>query len=849
MFLNQSKVITNLISKIFCKPTFIHASLWILAVFAHLNIHAQTQPKTDTLKLNKNNDLEFPIEYNADDSVILDLPNKIVFLYGNAIIHYGDINLDAGFIKTNFDTKDIIAKPLYDSTGKPVHLPHFSDGKDQFTADSMKYNFATKKALVYNTRTTQGEGFVFGEKTYKDPKNNTYVKHAKYTTCNDSINPHFYIYAKKFKVIPNKQLVTGPANLIIAGINTPLFIPFGFFPLQKGQKRGIILPNYGETQDRGFFLRNFGYYMPLGKYFDLSATADFYFRGSFGIHLNSNYIKRYKFRGNFAFDFNHNKFGEAEKGILISDDYKINWNYSMDAKAHPGHFFNASVNYQSPKYNRNNTFQQQTIAISTIQSSINYRTSFFNNNFNISSGARVIQNLGTEMVDLSFPELNLNVPRITPFARFNIKNQTLKTFGFSYNMDLKNSLVMKQYNITPILGIEDNKTGMKLLDSLRSSMIHSIPLSASFKLIKYFQLNPSFNYNEFWYFKTNTLSWDTIGDSLTNAIKNEFNRGYMFSSGISLSTQLFGLAQFKKGKLQAIRHVLIPSLSFDLSPNFETKANGYYSVQTDTSGMIEKISKYAGTGSAIPTGSSRASVGFNVGNNLEMKWRKTTDTGNVVKKIKIIETLNISGAYNFKADSFNLSYLNLNGRSSVLNGKVNINYNCLIDPYKYTSRRINEYNGLGRMVSAGISLGTNLNPQAAKKKASQYATEQELNQINSFPQNYIDFNIPWSLQLSYNLSYNHSNPNVAKDLRQSFTFNGDIKLSQFWKIGFASGYDFKTKDLALTRIDFYRDLHCWEFSLGWIPVGFMRSYDFTIRVKSSTLQDLKLTRRNFWFDN
>ncbi|NUM31441.1 MAG: LPS-assembly protein LptD [Bacteroidetes bacterium] len=820
-----------------------------MAVFAHLNIHAQSLSKNDTLKIDNKNGLEFPVDYSADDSVILDLPNKTVYLFGNAKIHYGEINLDAGFIIVNFENKDIIAKPFYDSIGSPIHLPHFSDGKDQFTADSMKYNFSTKKALVYNTRTVQGEGFVFGEKTYKDAQNNTYVKHARYTTCNDSINPHFYIYAKKFKVIPNKQLVTGPANLLIAGINTPLFIPFGFFPLQKGQKRGIIFPTYGETQDRGFYLRNFGYYLPLGKYFDLSSTADFYFRGSFGIHINSNYAKRYKFRGNFAFDFNHNKFGEAENGISISDDYSIKWNYSMDAKAHPGQFFNASLNYKSPNYNRNNTFQQQTIAQSTIQSTINYRTSFFNNNFNISTGARVTQNLSTEMVDLSFPELNLNVPRITPFANLNIKNQTIKNIGFSYNMDLKNSLLMKQYNLTPTLGFEKNIAGIKLLDSLQSSIVHAIPISASFKLFKYFQLNPFFNYNEFWYFRTKTLSWDTIGDSLTTSIKNEFNRGYMFSSGISLSTQIFGLAQFKKGKIQAIRHVLIPSVSFDISPNFETKTNGFYFTQTDTSGKIEKLSKYTGTGSAIPSGNKRAAVGFNIGNNLEMKWRKNTDTGLVVKKIKIIETFNISGSYNFIADSFNLSNINFNGNSSVFNGKVRVNYSCNVDPYKYTSRRINQYHKLGRIVSAGISMSTNLNPQAQRKKTSSYATEQELNLINSFPQNFIDFNIPWSLQLSYNLSYSHTNPTLAKDLRQSFTFNGDIKLSQFWKIGFASGYDFKTKDIALTKIDFYRDLHCWEFSLGWIPVGFMRSYDFTIRVKSSTLQDLKLTRRNFWFDN
>ncbi|MCC6720967.1 MAG: LPS-assembly protein LptD [Bacteroidia bacterium] len=824
--------------------------LWIQLVFAQLIVHAQSKKTiSDTIKLNKNDNLEFQVDYSADDSVILDLPNKTVYLYGNAKVAYGSINLDAGFIKVNFETKELIAKPIYDNIKKPIHFPHFSDGSDQFTSDSMKYNFSSKKALVYNTRTTQGEGFVFGEKTYKDPYNNTYVKHARYTTCDDSLNPHFYILANKFKVIPNKQLVTGPANLVIAGINTPLFIPFGFFPLQKGQKRGIIFPTYGETQDRGFYLRNFGYYIPIGKYFDLSATADFYFRGSYGFHLSSNYAKRYKYRGNVGFEFIHNKFGEAETGIIISDDYNIRWNYSMDAKAHPGQYFNASVNYQSPKYNRNNTFQQQTIAQSTIQSTINYRTSLFKNNFNVSTGMRIIQNLGTEMVDLSFPELNINIPRISPFANLKSKNQTLKSIGLSYNLDMKNNLIMKQYNLTPILGIEKNPLGLNLLDSLRSSIIHTIPISTSFKVLKYFQLNPSFSYTEFWYFKTQTSIWDETKDTIRNISQNVFSRAYMFNSAISLNTTLFGIAQFRKGKIQALRHVVTPSLSFDLSPDFETKTNGYYFVQKDTSGIIEKKSKFAGLGSAYPTGNKRASIGFNIGNNIEMKWRKTSDTGIVVKKIKIIEMLNINGSYNFIADSFNLSNIGISGRSSIFNGKVNINYNCQIDPYKYSNRRINEYNGLGRVSSAGISLGTNLNPQARKNKISKTATEQELNYINSFPQNYIDFNIPWSLQLSYNLSYNHYNPTVTKELRQSFTFNGDLKLSQFWKIGIASGYDFKTKDLALTKIDFYRDLHCWEFSFGWIPVGFMRSYDFTIRVKSSTLQDLKLNRRNFWFDN
>lgn len=838
-------------------PQFIKASLWILLILGHFSSFAQTTPvNADTLKLipKKSGGMDVPVDYSADDSVILDLPNKKVYLYGNAKVHYEDINLDAGFIMVDFNTKEIVARPYKDSAGNLVHKPHFSDSKDQFTSDSLKYNFTNKRALVYNARTVQDDGFIYGQRTYKDEFNNTYIRNARYTTCNDTLHPHFYILTKKLKIIPKKQIVTGPANLVIAEVNTPLIIPFGFFPILKGQARGIIFPTYGESQTQGFFLRNLGYYLPVSKYFDLAVTGDFYFRGGFGVHVNSNYAKRYKFRGNVGFDYTKNKNVVNQTEFDITSNYMLKWFYNMDAKAHPGQFFSANIQYQSPDYNKVNSTQQQNIIQSQVTSNLNYRSSYLNNNLNLSTGLRIIQNLGREEVDLNFPELNLNVPRITPFENLNTKNKALKTIGLSYNGDFNSSVLMKQKNLGPAIGFEQNPQNINIFDSLRNNVVHSVPLTASIKLFQYFQLNPSISYTEYWYFKTQEKFWDTANDSLIVQQNNGFARASTLQGGLALNTQLFGMAQFRKGKLQAIRHVLTPNLSFNFRPNMETTQKGFRKVQKDTSGELESYSIYSNSGSGYPNGGKQAAIGFGINNNIEIKVRKLTDTGFVYKKIKLIEMLSISSSHNFLADSFKWSNLGFSGRSGLFNGKVNVNYNWTLDPYQYTTRRINKMvwddkASLGRLTNAGLSLGTNFNPAARKPKVSSTATEQELLMINNYPQFFVDFSIPWSLNVNYNFVYTHTSPLVKKEFRQSVTFNGDIKLSSNWKIAYASGYDFNTKDVTVTKIDLFRDLHCWEFSFGWIPVGYFRSYTFNIRVKSSTLQDLKLSRRNFWFDN
>ncbi len=852
---NQYNIITKKADKKLLPTCFTHVWLWIVLLVGQFEARAQSDSiRTDTLNLKTKSGLELPVDYSADDSIRLDLQTKNVYLFGNAKVHYEDINLDAGYIIVNFNTKNIFASAYPDSSGKMVHRPHFEDGNDQFTSDSMKYNFDSKKALVYNARTTQGDGFVFGERSYKDPQNNTYVRNARYTTCSDSTHPHFYIIAKKFKIIPNKQVVTGPANLVLANINTPLVIPFGFFPLQKGQAKGLIFPTFNETQNRGFAIRNLGYYIPLNKYFDLATTGDYYFNGSFGVHLNSNYAKRYHFRGNFGIDFNHNKFGEAETGIRISDDYNIRWNYNLDAKAKPGQSFSANVNYQSPSFNRNNSIQQQSIIQSNVRSGVNYSTSFFKRSLNLSSSALINQNLTTEVVDISFPELSLNVPRITPFQNANTKSKALKSIGLSYNGNIRNSVFMKQKNLAPSLGIGSNPDRINIIDSLNNGMIHSIPLTASMKFLKYFQLNPNISYTEYWYLKTIHKTWDTLTKKIQTSQSIGFERASAVQGGLSVNTMIYGMAQFKRGRLQAIRHVVTPSINLSYQPNMQTFKGGFRTVQSDSLGNTQQYSIFSANGLGYPSGLKNATLGFNINNNLELKTRRQSDTGTVTKKIKIIEMLNVSAGRNFFADSFKWSQLNFSGRSSLFNGKVGLNYNWSLDPYKYHGRRldqlmINDKKSIGRLTNFGMSLGTNLNPKARKEKTSKLATEQELTMINSYPQFYVDFSIPWSLNLNYNFSYSKPDPTSEKNINQSFTFNGDISLTSNWKIGFGSGYDFKTKELSVTKIDFFRDLHCWEFSFGWIPTGFRRSFDFTIRVKSSTLQDLKLNRRNFWYDN
>jgi hypothetical protein len=800
------------------------------------------------------------VKYKAVDSVRFNMSEKKVYLYGTAVVDYGDMNLAADFIEVSFETNELHAVGVADSTGVVQGKPVFSSEGRQYTADEMWYNFKTKKGLSSGVLTTESDGFVRGEKFLKDSMDNVYVKNATFTTCR-SPEPHFWIAAGKFKIVPKKQVVSGPANLIIEGVNTPLVVPFAFFPINGKRSKGVVFGNYGETQDRGFYLSNWGYYLPINDYFDVKLTADFYFRGSYGFHAVSRYNRRYKYNGQFAFDYNKNLFGEKEStDYRISKDYRLRWSYAQDGKAHPGSSFNANINYVSRNQLKNNSTEVNDIVSSNANSGVSYATSFLKRKVNLNVSSRIDQNLNTGELNARLPDVNLNLVRVQPFANLSgprSKKKLLRNLGISYETRIQNNLIVNQDSIfnreNGVIKLHDD-----VKDNLKFGMSHRIPISTNFKAFSYFNISPNFSFTDFWYFKTIEKSW--VNDTLITTFNNGFERAASYSASINMNTTIYGYKQFKKGKLYAVRHVVRPTLSAQWSPKFnENKKFGYKEVQVSENGRTEWYSIFEQGILGRPSGGASGSLNLSLANNLEIKVRSDRDTANGgIKKMKIIESFNINSGYNFLADSLKLNIIGLSGNTTLFE-KIRISFGGSLDPYQFAfdtalerNVRINSYEirkgKIGRLTSSRVSLSTNLNPDALKKKTSPNVSEEELEIINAYSNYFVDFNIPWSLNLSYSLNHRRNFDEEAS-LEQSVTFQGDIRLTENWKIGFQSGYNFARQESTLTKIDFFRDLHCWEFSFGWIPTGQYRRFDFTIRVKSSTLQDLKLTRRGFWYDN
>ncbi len=814
-------------------------------------------------------EIEDQVDYNAQDSTIIDFINKRAYLFGKAEVFFEDIQLNADYIAIDFDTKDVLATGTWvDSTKKYIGRPSFNDAGKVYEADTMRYNFKSKKGISYGVLTTEKDGFIHGKRVLRDSQENIYVKNAQFTTCNLP-HPHFYIKADKIKVIPGKQIITGPANLVIEGINTPLVVPFGFFPIPEKRKQGILFPTFGQSQERGYNLRGLGYYIPVNDFFDIQVAGDIYFRGSWGATLRSNYYKRYKYRGNLQFSFNKNEFGEPESPeFRISNDYNLRWSYTKDAKSRPGSNFSANVNFVTSSFLKNNTTNYSDIISTNSNSSISYSKGFLNRKVNLNIASNINQNLSTGDLTMTLPQLTANMSRQMPFKNFSTKSKSLKSFmrnlGVSYQGTFRNEIRTKD---TILIGsIQERFSGRpsiktaSLADATKNGISHRIPISTSFKALKWITISPNISFDEYWYLETTNKKWDSENDTLVTATIPGFDRALSYRTSISMSTIIYGMKVFKKeSKLQAIRHVVRPNLSAVWAPDFSAgENNGYRTVQTDTPQVFNTYSIYENGLLGRPNSGPQASLNFGIGNNLEIKIKSKKDTTNGgIKKIKIIENFNINSGYNFLADSFHLSTFRLSGNTTILN-KIRMTFGTTFDPYQWelNSDRTKSYrrknyalssmNTLGHFTQSNLSISTNLNPDAFQRKSSQNANEQELEFINNNLQNYIDFNIPWSLSINYNMRA--SKPVLLeKNITQSLTFNGDIKLSKNWKIGINSGYDISKKELSLTSLNFFRDLHCWQMNFEWYPIG-RQMFSFGINVKSSTLQDLKLNRRRSWFD-
>lgn len=797
--------------------------------------------QADTLKISKNA-IDETVKYQALDSIIFVVDSQLVFLYGKAEVYYGEVNLKAGEIAIDQQNNKVEAKGVPDSTGKKVDNPDFSDGAQNFKAKHIIYNTKTKKGKIKEVTTVDGESYLRGESVKKDSNNVSYMQHGSYTTCNLE-HPHYYFALSKLKVIPDDKIVTGPANLVVADVPTPLALPFGFFPNRKGQANGILLPTYGQANNYGFFLKDGGYYLGINEHFDVMIRGDIYTRGSWALRTESQYAQKYRYNGNFNLSYAVFKLGEQGfPNFQKRRDFFVRWKHAQDPKANPGSRFSADVNFGTSSFNQLNATSANDILSNTFQSSVQYNKTFAKSNLTLS--ARQSQNTNTRKFDISAPELTYAVNRFYPFKRKNPVGSArwYEDIGLTYT----NSTRAQLSTIDSLLYRGD----VDWRKQVSKGTNHIIPITSAIKLFKYFTFSPTATYTESWYLQSVRKSFDSESNAIVTDTINKFARARDITMNASLRTIVYGMYQFKSGPVKALRHVITPNVGFTYNPGI----SGFSTVKNEATGNSINYSRFEGAMFGAPTIVKTGFVNMGLVNNLEMKVRSSSDTISGFKKIKIFENLSIDSRYDVLADSFQLSPFTMNLRTMPFEN-ININMNAVADPYALSDvsgRRVNDFvanNGsqLARLTSMNIAVGVNLQSKQAKPKTdSKTGNKEELDEINRNRYQYVDFNIPWTLNVSYNFIYNK--PAFTENIQQTLSFNGDINVTENWKVGMNSGFDLKQMKFTYTSMNIYRNLHCWEIRLNMVPFGFRKSYSLDINVKSSILQDLKLSRKRDWFD-
>lgn len=837
----------------------------------------------DSLK--SDSEIETTINYNAKDSIYYDLKTQIIKLYGNSSIDYGNINLKAHKIMIDWNAQTLDANFMRDSTGLKIGKPIFTENNQSYETDKITYNFNSKKAIISGIVTQLDDAYMQGEKVKKNELDELYIHDAKYTTCNLA-DPHFHIATKKLKVIPGKKVISGPFHLKFGNVPTPLGFIFGMFPQPKETVSGIIMPSYGEEKRRGFYLREGGYYFAVNDYFDLRLTGDIYSKGGYGATIATNYKKRYAYNGSLKFNYNKSKTGEIESPFE-SNDFSFSWTHTPSSKGRSSRF-SSSVNFQTNSYNQNKNLVQSNFNQSInaqFNSSISYSKTFKGSPFNISTNLRHSQNVQNKKVNLTLPDLSYNMSRIYPFKNMGKLGKTALgkisiSHRFTGKIELTNGSSSSSLNSINVINSSDSFNQQvdfnmqninTIVDRSKIGGKHTIPISTSFNILKFFTVSPSINYNEIWYLKKLNYTYNEVENGIEIDTTNSFSRAWSYNTALSLSTRIYGTVFFKKGKIKAIRHVITPEISLTYSPDFTQKKYGYYeNIQINNEGETRLLSKYENFLYGSPRIGSSASMNFYIGNNLEMKVIDENDTISGTKKIKIFENLSFSGNYNFLADSFQLSPIRFNTRTSFFKRLINVSLSGTMDPYAYKldsisetnqiyQRRINELaiknnQGLGSLAFINMALGMRFSakdfqsPEEEDEKESRFGTRREIDYINSNIAEYVDFNVPWSINASYNLNrrkIGYNDPTIT----QTITMSGDISISEKTKISMRSGYDFKNKMLTQTSINATRDLHCWRIRFNWVPFGRFQSYNLSISAVSALLQDLKLEKRSRFFDN
>lgn len=869
-----------------------------LAIYHH-NKAIDDSIRADSMMRARSNGIDAPVKYSAEDSLVYDAESGTAYLYGNSKVDYENMKLTSDKVHMNLDKSTVRATGTVDSTaeggikGKPV----FTMGKDEYKSDTMAFNFKSKKGLIKGIYTEQQDGFLSGEVGKRDSTGSIYLQHGRYTTC-DKPHPDFYIALSRAKVRPGKDVVFGPAYLVVADVPLPLAIPYGFFPFSKKYSSGFIMPSYGDESDRGFYLRDGGYYFAISDKWDLKLLGEIYTKGSWGVSAASNYRKRYRYSGSFLFSYQDSKTGD--KGLpdfAEQESFKIQWNHRQDPKANPYSSLAASVNFATSNYERNNLnsmYNPQTLTQTTRTSSVSWSTGFSSIGLSLSATTNLAQDMRTSSIQITLPDLNISLSRFYPFKRKHLvgKERWYEKISMSYTGQLANS----------ISTTEDKILHSNLIKDWKNAFQHTIPVQANFTLFNYINVTPTFNFMDRMYSKKVTRGWDnTLQKEVVRDTTYGFHNVYNWSMSVGASTKLYGFwvpnRKLFGDKIQAIRHVITPQVTFSYAPNFGARRYGYYdSYQyTDASGNVKLVeySPYQDELYGVPGKYKTEMISWDVSNNIEMKIKSDKDTTGY-KKISIIDELGASMSYNAAADyhrwsdlsmrlrlkwwknytfSMNAQFatyayeLDANGKPYVGNhtewgyGRLprfqgmSQNFSFTLNPEKFKKwfgRKDDKDDDKVSVDSDGPDTNIESNMDDDLEKGKYAAKKKRGNIAETDDDGYMSFNMPWSLTIGYGITmrentagkFNTKTMRYPYKFTQTLNFSGNIRISDGWNINFSSGYDFENHAMSMTTASLSRDLHCFNMSASIVLAPYT-SYNFTFRCNAATLTDaLKYDKRS-----
>lgn len=866
------------------------------AVYMH-NKHVDDSIRLDSIHRGKGIGLDAPINLSSADSLVYDAANKRVFLYGNSTVKYQNMDLNSDKIRMSLDSSLVHATGTADSTGQVYGSPVFMMGQDKYESDTMSYNFKSKRGFINNVYTEQEDGFLSSQHSKRDSSGVLYLEHGRYTTC-DQPHPDFYIALSRAKVRPGKDVVFGPAYLVVADVPLPLAIPYGFFPFTKSYSSGFIMPTYGDESSRGFYLRDGGYYFAVSDKWDLKLLGEIYTKGSWGVSVASNYNKRYRHSGSFYFSYQDTKNGD--KGMpdfTEQTSFKIQWSHRQDAKANPFSSLSASVNFATTSYERNNLtsmYNPQSYTQSLRTSSVNWSSTFSSLGMTLSGTANLSQNMHDSLISLSLPDLNISVSRFYPFKRKHMagKERWYEKIALSYTGHLSNSIDTK----------EDLLFKSNLVKDWRNGMQHNVPISANFTLFKYININPSISFTDRMYTNKVMKSWDTEAQTEVADTLHGFYNVYNWHMSIGASTKLYGFwvpsRKIFGDKITAIRHVITPSVKFSYAPDFGASRYGYYETyqKTDAEGNVslETYSPYQGALFGVPGRGKTGSFSFDLGNNIEMKIKSDKDSTGF-KKLSIIDELGFNMSYNMAAKERPWSDLSVRLRLKWWKNYT-FNMNAVFATYAYElDQNGNPYVGthteysrgrFGRFQGMSQNVSFTLNPEKLKKwfgrgddkdtdkendddddldntdietnvdndmiKGQRGAKKKNAGKAETDEDGYMKFSMPWSLTVGYGITmredqhgkFNKNSMRYPYKFTQTMNFSGNIRISDGWNISFSSGYDFEDHDISMTTASLQRDLHCFSMSCSVVLAPYT-SYNFSFRCNAATLTDaLKYDKRS-----